>query len=245
MSEAVTASAREGAAPRRWTFERLCAAAGIGHAVLIATFFVNQISHGQTPRPDATQESIAKYFDENRYAILANYLIFVAALICFCFWLPALWRLLRDAEGGASFVSTVVLVGGIVGIALSLNQIGYWTATANRADKGVDPSLASVMFDMGTLFFTAWVGLMVMLVGTAVIIFRSGIFPRWLGKWAAVIAILFLIAAPQTPGPAIYWILTFDLPALLAFWAFVIWQILISLRMIKLEPSASTAPSAL
>lgn len=240
MSEASTAPASE-LAQRRWTFERLCAAAGIGHAVLIATFFVIQISNGQTPRPDATQQSIADYFAENRYSFLVNYLVFVAALLCFCFWLPALWRLLRDVEAGASFVSTLVLVGGTVGIALSLNQIAYSTATANRADAGVDPSLAAVMFDMGTLFFTAWTGLVVMLAGTAVIILRTGIFPRWLGKWAAVVAILFVFAAPQTPGPAIYWILIFDLPALLAFWAFVIWQILISLRMIKLMPSPTIA----
>lgn len=211
--------------------------------MILVTIAIEE-SRGLPPRPNASGETIAKYFIDNRVSIIATYFTFTIALIFFALWLSALWTMLRRAEGGQGMMSAIVLVGGLMALGAALVEITFWSAAANRADKGISPELARTLFDLGGPFFAAWVGLMILVFGGTVIIFRTGIFPRWVG-WVGVVTIPFyLISWPMTPSSAWYWVVIFDLTAFPATVGFLVWQVATSWIMVRRlgEPAVSAAP---
>ncbi|MDP9286053.1 MAG: DUF4386 family protein [Actinomycetota bacterium] len=183
-----------------WNLEWLAAAAAIPFAVLSVAAVILPAS--KTPRPSAKESQFLKFFAENQGKILIAFALITLAVLFFFPYLGLLWRTLRLAEGEPAWLSAVVFGAGISMATISVAANAFWGAAAHRAHQGLDPNLARTLFDLGAIFYMAWLPLSVFLVAGAVLIFQTGVFPRWLG-WMGAIASPLVLMSAYPGGPLV------------------------------------------
>jgi hypothetical protein len=211
MSEAAMAPPR---AEATWDWVRNGALAGIGAVILwiIAFFIIGDV----TNKDDATK-ILAAYHDHD-VRILAGGLIFVIGVGLFFFFLGALRSRLLAAEGGNGPVTTVAYAGGVA-VATILAIFPSVDGAGAIDEKHLDPSAASAIHKLGDAFFVAAEYLLpVLLIGTAIVVLRTKVFPAWVAWLSLLIAVVLWI------GP-IGW-------AALIF-AFPIWVLIISTHLLR------------
>ena len=154
---------------------------------------------GREPTFNAPANEILSFF-QNRKATLteiAGYLIALSS-IAFLWFVGALWRELRKAEGDSGWISFIAAGSGLV-TAAAFN-VGGWNLALFRVGEGLDPQIAQMLFDEGNLnFATTWITTGSMLLAAGIVFRGAGTYPGWLGGGSILLAVgLFLARAVWT-----------------------------------------------
>jgi hypothetical protein len=120
-------------------------------------------------------------------------------------FLGCLHRFLTERESGTGRLASLAFVAGITGYALNIvGQAPQITLTLPAQAAG-DASSSAMLTDLGyVMLVIANIPLAVMFAAIALVTFRSGAFPRWLG-WLAAFAgaaaatLPFAVMAPNGP----------------------------------------------
>lgn len=196
----------------------------LGHAV-----------SGMEPGSDATAKDFAKFFADNRRFILISFYVFTLAQCFLVVFAGALWSLVRrfrSEEGWAN----VVLGAAVATAAVSAAENGFAGAAAYRADQKLDPQVALSLFDLGYVFYIWWAPAALFLASAALVAFRTGLFPRWLGWFAFVLVLLLLVLGAPVGVGGWRTVLTF-----LVFNLFAIWAIAMGVVLMRRAPAALRA----
>jgi hypothetical protein len=212
----MSVTARDFWSERRW--ERYASLAGVvGVALWVIAI---AILEGATDAADedAGGEAIAAYFEEDSGAILAGSFLFMLGSSVFIWFLGSLRARLRNAEGGAGRITSIVFGSGLVVSAMSLGFAAPQAAgalTADETDPPLDPGAAQVFESLGDGFFIAAEAAVVVFflaVGAAAL--RTRALPAWLG-WASLV--LGIAAIVPWIGWAVY------------IWGLPLWVLVVSL----------------
>lgn len=163
----------------RW--ERWGAASGFGALLVGAAAAV--FERGPVRASDPVGE-IAGYFADNRAALRAQGLLFVIGAGFLLWFLGSLRGFLIRAEGGAGRLSTVAFGAGVASTVITMVALAFQIGLAATPGGEVAPALVATM---DAMFTVANLPLAVMLVAVAVVSFRTGAFPAWLG-WLSLVA---------------------------------------------------------
>ena len=165
--------------------QRLAPLSGIVFvAAVIVGFFV--LSNGGTQVTDSAQTITSYYVNHHQKAelvvgVIAVGLVFLAIFVAF------LHGHLRAAETSGSLWSTVMLIGGIAGIATFFVAGGVHVAIADGGTHGYGPDAMVALNGLDNDILISFVfALGLMLLGVAGATITTGALPKWLG-WAALV----------------------------------------------------------
>lgn len=170
------------------------AIAGIAYPILqLAAQGLIQIG-GAEPSFTASPQEILEFFQaRNTTLFTIGGLLSTVSLVAFLWFLGALWRELRLAEGSPGWISVIALGSGL--LAASTLNTGGWEIAILRISEGLDPRIAQILFDEGNLSFAnSWVSLGSMLLAAGIVFKEAGSYPRWLGVGSIIIAIGLILA---------------------------------------------------
>ena len=217
-------------ADRPWP--RIGAACGLAF-VLLQSVALGCMSSGGWLDPGAAPAAIVTAFagPPSRPLWIGAYLSVLAAL-CFIPFTARVTTSLRRADvvAGVGWLPTTALAGGWLLVAVEVSGAGAISALLARAGHALSTAEALTLFDLAqALLFLFWAGGVIFLGAVAALSLTRRVLPRWLGGTAAVIAVVFLVAAPLSPH-------LLHLPATL----FYLWVAATSVVLLR----ASQEPSA-
>ncbi|MFL6114262.1 MAG: hypothetical protein ACJ786_23315 [Catenulispora sp.] len=165
--------------------ERSAALCGIAFVVMALLYIFLSPAAGTADSP----QSVARTYAEHRTAGLFWNEIGALSFFFYLFFLGALYNRLRRAEAGTGWLSLLALAGGLGFVAVhaveTLTAVVLAWHIAPQAASGGDESTVQALFDLGNL--TVFYDVVPSIVGfaaVALLVFRTGVFPRWLG-WLA------------------------------------------------------------
>ncbi|HEV2071858.1 MAG TPA: hypothetical protein VGR26_18905 [Acidimicrobiales bacterium] len=216
QEDTMARTTREGAIDRRGHGrERIAALSG---AVFVALLVVHAAiqSSGVPSLQDPADEIVRYLADKNLEIQIGTYLQGLA-MVAYLWFLGSLWRLLRPAEGGPGRLSVTAVAATGTSIALVGVHIAILTGLSLRADTGLDPEVASVLYliafvvlGMSSFANAALMGAL----GT--LILRTMTLPRWLGHFGVGSAVLWLLAGVSATTDSDVW-------GAVGFLAFLVW----------------------
>jgi len=219
---------------------RLGGVAGIVFPIL---FIVAVSIQGEYPNVDAPNDEVRDWFtDHGEQFIVGDYLMGLTFMIFFPFFLVNLFGLLSGAEGGAAVWSRLALLGGVVFVVLAA-ALSLFAATLafgfGVSDTADDSMIRLAMVMDHFSFFRASLALAPLLLGSSLVILRTGVLWRWL----AIAGLFVGLASLGLPIGA----LDSDTEGaggglvLLGFALTMLWILLVSINMIlKREAPAAT-----
>jgi hypothetical protein len=208
--------------------------AGWAATVLLFTGVILLSSTG-TPEPefDASAAEIQRYLETQNPTAFAtgNYLLIVG-LLALLWFISGLSAQLRRLDARPEWLPTVVLVSGAATVGAFMT--GAVQAGGFRGSDGLDPQVAQLAFDLGSLSLAnlwAAFGSLSLAAGWAILAGRAvpgrRDWPRWLGWWALGVGAGFLGARAVWTTPL--WLLPYGL-----FW---VWVLVVSTRMLRTRPA--------
>ena len=219
---------------RWWNLDRFAAAAGMPFIVLTV---IRDIIRGAPPSKDSTPEEFAQFFVDHADGIAASYVLFNVTALLFFFWLVALWRALRSAEGSPAWLAAMVIAGGVAANVAEASANSQWAVAGVMArdyEELWTPNLATLYIHLGIPFDGAWLGMVVLQLGVILLIFRTGVFPRWLAWWAMVtVALLLIIQWPSPRDASDLSELIFEFPAVFTLVSLFSWIFVTSVLLVR------------
>jgi hypothetical protein len=209
--------------------------APISGIVFVVLMVVGSMLLGDIPSPDASEEEIVDYLADganHTRNIIGAYLWVVGAL-AFLWFLTRLRSDLGRAEGGTSAISNLVFGAGVAFAAVWMVCAATYAwvpyAIELRDTPVTDPDLVWVLPSMGRLLLLLGCGFagLLVLLAASVVIFRTRVFPRWLG-WLGIVAAIVL------PFDVIY-------VNIFPFWG---WVFVASIVMLVRREKTATAETA-
>jgi hypothetical protein len=213
--------------------------AALGGGVLFIVLVIASIViPGSTPMSSDSPTKILNYFRDHKHSIEVAAFIGGLATIPILWWAGSLWARLRRAEGGQPRLALIAVLGLLVGGAGQLVSSAVLSTVALRLD-GVSANGARFFFVLSTgAASVGSVGLAVLVLATSVLVFRTRVFPIWVGWLGVVDAIAFLVASYAVAS-------TSDTIAAFGFAAFILWAIwLLTLSIIMFRGHEATAVTA-
>ena len=107
-AQSLREATREGDSWKRPSGSVRSAFGGLGFVVLA---IVISVLPGSLPKPSDSQAKIAKFLYDNSKELRWSASIGAAALVLLFWWVGAVWRMLRRAEGGTPRLAVVALAG--------------------------------------------------------------------------------------------------------------------------------------
>jgi hypothetical protein len=177
----------------RW--ERLEPLTGIVAAVLWVVGVWVVEGPGNQPDSDASAAAILAFFKDEVGAIFLGAFLFGLGALFFLWFLGSLRAVLGTAEGGARRLTGIAYAGGLAtGICLLLLPGGTTAGAIN--EQNLTPEAAQALLTMfNAFYFGAELACAVFLFAVALIIFRFGALPVWLG-WSSAVLALWLVILP-------------------------------------------------
>lgn len=194
---------------RSW--ERFAPAGALGFLLMLA---LGAIVVGEgTPASKAPSAEIAAWFAEHRTGVLLNTsFVMLGAFGMYPWFLAALWRATRRAEGGGhgdsegegGILAVLGLIGGVALLGPLLIQLVGWGAAALEAGPSREPAVAAGLMDLGNMGFVMVPIPAAVLVGATSLAARSGVLlPAWLAKAGLAAA---TAGGGGRPSPASRWL---------------------------------------
>jgi hypothetical protein len=221
-------------------WERYGLAAGIVFVVLVV---VGALIGGTPPKPTDSVPKTFSFFHDNQDALKVGAYLNGLAAVAFLWFLGSLWGRMRRAEGTASRLSVIALVGGIglVVLALAADTVNAYLALyidelgPPQASGAKGFYLLAVVF-LGFATFAA----AVFTSATAILILRYGFVERWLGWVGEVLAALWLIAgvAVADNDTAIFTL------GFITFLVWAVWILVMAVLLLTREPAGAAAPAS-
>lgn len=175
------------------TFERRVAL--VAGPLALALWIVGLIvGHGLPSKlpshPSGAQ--VLTWVDGNKNPIIIGCFLFMIGWVAFLWFAAVLRSRLAAAEGGTHTLSTLVFGGAIAMAVLGMSSQADIVTGIDSGD--VQPAAAGTLHLLGDLFFVgAEVMLFVVLVGVAVLAYRTAALPRLWGTLGAVVGIVALV----------------------------------------------------
>lgn len=195
--------------------ERLAALSGVVFVALLVVHAAIQ-SSGMPTLQDPADE-IVSYLADKRLEIQIGTYLQGLAMVAYLWFLGSFWRLLRPAEGGPGRLSVTAVAATGTSIALVGIHVAILTGLSLRADTGLDPEVASVLYLIAfvVLGMSAFaVAALMGAVGT--LILRTVTLPRWLGHFGVGSGVLWLLAGVSATTDSDAW-------GAVGFVAFLVW----------------------
>jgi hypothetical protein len=171
------------------------------------------------------------------------FFVVILAFLLFLFFLGNLWSALRRAEGGSGWLSATAFGAGLMSVTIKVASAAPLLAARYRAGDGLDPQLARTLQDINDAsFYLSFFPLAVLLAAFAIVVIRSGAFPKWLGWIAAALSLAFIVGGMS--GSAELQSEWAGLPMIL----FMFWVIAASVVLIQrarvVQPAGRSVPVA-
>lgn len=170
------------------SWNRIGAASGILHVLLVVVGFMVIAEFGGVGGPWASTEEIANSLaeaDATRIWIGEN--VETLGFLFFVLFAAYLWRVVGEGERELAWLATAgfaaALVYVTIGMASGLPTLG---AAHFRVDEGIDPQVAAALIDVRDFGYhvgLAFIALWLATVGAVVV--RTRVLPVWIG-WSAV-----------------------------------------------------------
>ncbi len=149
-----------------------------------------------TPATPATPDAVAAYYEDAALFLSLNGWLPVLHVVAALLFLGALAAVLREAAPQSVALRTAAIGGGIIGVALvaagTAAEVAYPAAIVRFPDLAEADFLAPLMLSLAAwLYHFCQVGNAVLMIGTALIAYRSGALP----KWFAIVTIPFIAIA--------------------------------------------------
>lgn len=182
---------------------------------------------GSVPGPRAEAGEIEDFLARSEVRVWAGGYIGLLAVLVFLVFAGGLWNVLRAAEGGTGWISTVGLAAAIANVAVTIAGDLVPGAAVYGAGSGVEPDVAAVLLDAKHFAEMLTVPLIGMFLASAAFVtLRTRILPRWTGWSAAAIAVAAVIGVPFGYEAS-------QLPVFLA----ALWILAVSIRLLA-RPAA-------
>jgi hypothetical protein len=173
------------------TWRRFDPLAGVGAVVLwvVGTFLLEN-----TDRPEGKDSAaFAAWVRDNDAEIITGTVIFGFGVLFFLWFLGALRTRLLDGESGGGHLTTVAFAGGVATAVMMMATYLPWAKAAFDNENMTDSAVEAVV-QMGDSFFGGVeLFAIVLLVGTGVVVRRTGALPRWLGWFSFALALVLAI----------------------------------------------------
>lgn len=178
------------------------AAAGLLATLLLLIAFVISLAIGPGGDPSLPNVNDAQFYpaflQANLSTIRAVMLLQSLGLALFLWFLAALWRNLREAEGPDSRGATAALAGGVGGSVLMLSGIAL-LATAGLSTSPAQADVVPALYVASALLTALGMGVFsVFFFAVAKVIHETGALNRWLGR-LAFLAGLISVCGFMTP----------------------------------------------
>jgi Domain of unknown function (DUF4386) len=162
---------------------------GVAGLLFVIASFAASAINVQPPRYNQDPAAIAAWFAENSQMYRVGH--FVAGLAFLLFYVPffaGLCERLRAAEGTPAIWSRVTWAGAILSPAAGTTSGAFIVGAALLADT-VSPEVARFAIASNFYAFIVSGSLSgIAMTGAALVILKTGVFPRWLGWAGALIA---------------------------------------------------------
>jgi hypothetical protein len=140
----------------------------------------------------ATDAQLLAWVQGNTNSIILGAFLFMVGCVAFLWFASILRARLAAAEGENHTFSTLVFGSSIAMAVMGMGTKGDIVTAINPND--VSAATAGAMHNIGDLFFVgAEVSLFAVLVGTAVVAYKTAVLPRWwatLGAFVGVVALI-------------------------------------------------------
>jgi len=218
--------------PSPRTSERIVGASGILFAIGAVVGF--GVLVGSVPGPGADAEEVRDFLSRSDARVWTGGYIGLLAQLAFLVFVVSLWGMLRTAEGGTGWVSTLGLAAAVTAAATVLAADLVPGAAVFSHGSRVDPATAALLLDEKKLAEMATVPLFGLFLGSvAVVALQVAALPRWLGWSAAGIASLSVVTVPLGYE-------TSQIPVFLT----VVWIVALSVRLLARPLAAPATPPA-
>jgi hypothetical protein len=147
------------------------------------------------------------------------------------FWLGALWRFMRKAEGAGPMLATSAVAGGVLTAALTaVGGIMLGAVAILRLQNGIAPSGVRFFYVLGNnLVLAGGFGVIVLLASVSFLVLRSDLMPRWVAALGGVDIVLWIVACGAVTSTKDF-IFYFGFAALTVF---AIWVLVVSILMLR------------
>ena len=178
--------------PRVVAWERYAPLAGVVSVVL---WVVGALIE-QGAIKDKTPETLLASYTGKEGRILLGGLLWLIGTLVFFWFLGSLRATLAEAEGGVLRLTTIAFAGGVGAAICGLLFPGADMGAAITDDKDLSAPTAEAIRVVGNAFFIgAEIALAVLLIATALVVFRTRVLPVWIA-WISVILGIVLIILP-------------------------------------------------
>ena len=221
-------------------------AAGIVYVVALVAESVVAIGVGLSQNDSAAKMASALYEHRDRLVVIACLSIVYAA--AFVIYLCSLYNALREAATERlRILASMVLIGGLVFVVLhAVSDIGITglvgaklAAFGAHHDHGVSYALYLTTYALDSV---ADVFGSLSAIAAGLLVMRSGVLPRWLGRIAILAGILLFLQAFGLGGVIASFGLILDI---IGFVLFLIFVLVSSVIMLRREDTAPTTASSL
>jgi hypothetical protein len=183
---------------------RIALIAGPLAVVLWIVGLIVQNSGSKIPH-HATDAQLLTWVQGNKNSITLGTFLFMVGCVAFLWFASILRTRLAAAEGENHTFSTLVFGAAVAMTALGMGTQADIVTAINP--NSVSAATAGTMHNIGDLFFIgAEVALFAVLVGTAVVAYRTAVLPKWWASLGALVGVAALI------GPIGWAALTFGFP---------------------------------
>ena len=152
-----------------------------------ALYVAGALLPGSSPKPDAATSQVIAFFADKRGSLLTGFsleLLAVGLLFCFLGYLRAV---ISGARPSGTAAATSMVAAWVATVAIVAAGTLPAVAIIWRGAPGTDPALARFAYDIQTLAtyaITSTVAL-VSIGAPSVVIWRTGVLPRWLSMLGA------------------------------------------------------------
>jgi hypothetical protein len=140
----------------------------------------------------ATDAQLLAWVQGNKNSIILGSFLFMVGCVVFLWFASILRTRLAAAEGESHTFSTLVFGGAIAMAVLGMGTKGDIVTAIYPND--VSAATAGAMHNIGDLFFIgAEISLFAVLVGTAVVAYKTAVLPKWWSTLGALVGVAALI----------------------------------------------------
>jgi hypothetical protein len=206
----------------RMTDTNILRLGGISGLLFLILFIPSYLTAPDSPTATLAQQDLINYFNARQGEILAlNGLLLIFAAFFFLLFLGVLHSALQRAEGERYGVSSIVLAGGLLFLAVMLAgaavEIMHPATQARFQNFRADAQLGYLSLGLsGWMYRFAFAGMAALIAATSFGALGTGFLPKWL-VWAGFAAAL--VALTRYVGP-------------LGGWLALLWIAVVSVLMI-------------
>jgi len=198
-------------------FARWGLLAGVAFAVVVV---VSSLIGGSPPMASDSDEKILEYLVDKQDSLkIGAYLGGLGGLL-FLWFLGSLYGRLRASEGANGRLSRVAMMAGVATIATAFAANAVSSSAVLRPNPGVY-RLANQFFG-----YTSF-GIAVFVAAVSVLIWSTGLLPKWFGYLGEAIAVLLLVGGAMVATEND----TIGVIGIIGFIAFSIWVVILSVML--------------